>query len=78
MYQLCGKKTSDKLLKGINKWESMRAGTKTVWWIVAEKQLATDRSEKGIIKLGPITNTVGQGLAMVQILFNIFVMLHFM
>lgn len=46
MYQPCGKKTSDKVLKGINKWESMRAGAKIVWWIVAEKQLATDRSEK--------------------------------
>lgn len=46
MYQPCGKKISDKVLKGINKWESMRAGAKIVWWIVAEKQLATDRSEK--------------------------------
>ena len=42
------------------------------------KQLATDRSEKGIIKPGSITNRVSQGLVMVQILFNIFITLHFM
>lgn len=43
---------------------------------LTEKQLATNRSEKGIIKPGSTTNRVTQGLIMVQNLFNIFITFH--